>query len=268
MTVIALLFVLGTFIGSFIATIVYRLPESLPLKEKSYCENCKKRLTFLELIPLFSYIKQKGKCPSCKKSFSIINPFMEIGCGLILSICYYVVVIIDYNAVVSPYNDFVAFLEYRYYYSFVITSCISITLLALSVTDARYHAVPVSILGFYCAFVVLYNLEIANFVISATIIFALVKVYSAVRKKNVMGLGDIPVIASMISLFGLFYGMVCFFISMILAAAYILYKKARKDYLTSVPLIPFFAIAMFISIILKRYDVLYLQEKAFEFLVG
>lgn len=44
----------------------------------SHCTHCNRKLTPLELIPVFSYLLQGGKCKGCKMRVSPIYPLVEI----------------------------------------------------------------------------------------------------------------------------------------------------------------------------------------------
>jgi leader peptidase (prepilin peptidase)/N-methyltransferase len=60
---IIIFFILGTIMGSFYNVVGYRLPKNMSIvTPPSSCPNCGKRLTFIELIPIISYIIQGGKC--------------------------------------------------------------------------------------------------------------------------------------------------------------------------------------------------------------
>lgn len=62
-----LLFITGTFFGSFFTLAVYRIPKKEDILIKhSYCPNCKHKLGFFDLFPIFSYLFLKGKCRYCK----------------------------------------------------------------------------------------------------------------------------------------------------------------------------------------------------------
>ena len=84
-------FILGTILASFYGVVGDRLPKNQSiLKPKySYCPNCKKRLRWYELIPLFSYLIQLGKCRECKKDIPFMYFFIELVCGLLFAVCYY-----------------------------------------------------------------------------------------------------------------------------------------------------------------------------------
>lgn len=66
-----LIFAIGTLFGSFFALAIYRIPlkENIVYKH-SYCPNCKHKLNFFDLVPIFSYIFLRGKCKYCKNKIS------------------------------------------------------------------------------------------------------------------------------------------------------------------------------------------------------
>ena len=84
-------FILGSVLGSFYQVIGERLPkgESIISPKYSYCPNCKKRLKWYELIPIFSYIIQLGKCRGCKKRISPMHLFIEVITGALFAVSYY-----------------------------------------------------------------------------------------------------------------------------------------------------------------------------------
>ena len=84
-------FIIGSVMGSFYQVIGERLPkgESLIKPKYSYCPNCKKRLKWYELIPIFSYIIQLGKCRGCKKRISPMHLFIEVITGALFAVSYY-----------------------------------------------------------------------------------------------------------------------------------------------------------------------------------
>ena len=76
---IALLTVLGALLGSFSTMLIWRLhfEEKGILTGRSQCPNCKSKLGFWNLIPIFSWVFQKGKCHHCKKNISFFYPLSE-----------------------------------------------------------------------------------------------------------------------------------------------------------------------------------------------
>jgi len=63
-----IIFIMGITFGSFCTLAVYRIPRKENISHKrSYCPNCQHKLSFLDLIPVFSYLFLKGKCRYCKE---------------------------------------------------------------------------------------------------------------------------------------------------------------------------------------------------------
>ena len=61
-----IIFIIGTFFGSFFTLAVYRIPKKEDILIKhSYCPNCNHKLGFFDLFPVFSYIFLQGKCRYC-----------------------------------------------------------------------------------------------------------------------------------------------------------------------------------------------------------
>lgn len=78
-----LIFVMGTFLGSFCTLAVYRIPLKQNIThERSYCVNCKHRLEFLDLIPVLSYVFLGGRCRYCKEKIRPRYLLLEISFGL------------------------------------------------------------------------------------------------------------------------------------------------------------------------------------------
>ena len=80
-------FIIGTCIGSFLNVIIYRYPLNLSIiNPRSFCPNCKKKLTWRENIPLMSWLIQKGRCKNCNKVIPLRYPFIELMTGILFVI--------------------------------------------------------------------------------------------------------------------------------------------------------------------------------------
>lgn len=85
--VIFLSFVIGIFLGSFLNVLIDRLSTDRPfVKGRSYCENCKRTLKPIDLIPLVSYIMLRGKCRFCHKKIPFRLFFVELTIGITFGI--------------------------------------------------------------------------------------------------------------------------------------------------------------------------------------
>lgn len=78
-----IIFIMGTYFGSFFTLATYRLPIGQNITHKhSYCPSCNHKLRILDLIPVFSYLFLQGKCRYCKKSIGTRYFLFEILTGV------------------------------------------------------------------------------------------------------------------------------------------------------------------------------------------
>ena len=78
-----IIFIMGTFFGSFFTLAVYRIPrkEDILIKH-SYCPNCNHKLGFFDLFPVLSYIFLGGQCRYCKQKIRPRYLLLELLSGL------------------------------------------------------------------------------------------------------------------------------------------------------------------------------------------
>ena len=78
-----IIFIMGTVFGSFYTLAVYRIPRKIDITHThSFCPNCKHKLGFFELIPVWSYIFLGGKCKECKTKIRPRYLILEVMSGL------------------------------------------------------------------------------------------------------------------------------------------------------------------------------------------
>ena len=79
-----IVFIMGAFLGSFCTLAVYRIPLKQDIThERSYCPNCKHKLGFFDLFPIFSYIFLGGKCRYCKQKIRPRYLIIEVLSGIV-----------------------------------------------------------------------------------------------------------------------------------------------------------------------------------------
>ena len=76
-------FVLGLSFGSFLNVVIFRLEQNEGVGGRSYCPHCKHQLSWLDLVPVFSFLWLRGKCRYCKQKISWQYPLVEVSTGLI-----------------------------------------------------------------------------------------------------------------------------------------------------------------------------------------
>jgi leader peptidase (prepilin peptidase) / N-methyltransferase len=175
---IAFLMLLGLIVGSFLGTLVLRLPENKPVVlSRSSCPKCGRRLTPVELVPLLSWSVQEGRCRGCGQSIGNFYPLME-----------------GAAAVVPLWAGFSTTGPGLFF-----STVLGWLLLSLAVMDARTYrlsdalTLPLVVVGIISGAVLDWDHvldrtigAIAGFVV----LFALARLYAAYRGQEGLGTGD------------------------------------------------------------------------------
>ena len=75
-------FLLGTAMGSFYNVLIDRLPNDQDvIKSRSECTSCHTKLTWRDLIPVWSFVFLKGRCRYCGQKLSYQYLFSELAVG-------------------------------------------------------------------------------------------------------------------------------------------------------------------------------------------
>jgi len=222
-------FIFGLMIGSFLNVVIYRTPrgESIAFPS-SHCTSCNTKLKWYHNIPLFSWLFLGGKCAYCKEPISKQYPIIELFTGLLWLALFFK-------------------LGWVWYFPFVAASFTA--LLALTVIDLKYYAVPDSVNFFALAMALLqpdslkiaWDNPIASALYAAGGLWLLAKIISIVMRKEAMGGADVIVAGTMAALLGFPGFFLALFLSAILA---IIPSLFAKD--TMVPFVPFLALATLI----------------------
>ena len=83
----------------------------------SYCANCGEKLSFLEKIPIFSYIFLKGKCKHCKKKIDAKYIILEVITGVLLLAVAYSLNLVNAN---FNFANLILFIVIILYFSYII----------------------------------------------------------------------------------------------------------------------------------------------------
>ena len=82
------IFFTGLCIGSFLNVCIYRIPLGKSIVSPgSSCPHCGISISFLDNIPILSFLLLRGKCRACGQRISIQYPLVELLCGLAFFAC-------------------------------------------------------------------------------------------------------------------------------------------------------------------------------------
>ena len=222
-----ILVLFGLLFGSFLNVLILRIPkEESIVFPGSHCTSCNNKLKWWHNIPLFSWLILGGKCHFCKDKISIQYPIIEFLTALLFGLVYYKLEDVTYSFIVG---------------------LVFALLLALSLIDIRYKAVPDSLnlaaltLAVFASSAILTNITNALLYAGG---FALLRFYvSYIVKKEALGEADIMIAATIGAMLGLKLGVMAIFLSAIIALPVFIIIKDRD---LEVPFIPFLTVALFI----------------------
>lgn len=177
----AILFIVGTLIGSFCTLAVYRLPLGKDIThERSFCPKCNHRLNFIDLIPVFSYIFLGGKCRYCREKIRPRYLVLEVCAGitmLVLGVSF------NFNFLNMELDKIIAL-------SFSILYIAGLTIIAG--IDKENKKIQKSVLIFNVIITLIYmiylfvvgNTNVNRYVIYSLFMFALLLIYFIDLKKQ------------------------------------------------------------------------------------
>ncbi|MBD91164.1 MAG: prepilin peptidase [Deltaproteobacteria bacterium] len=195
----ALIFLLGSSIGSFLNVVIYRLPHGLSLvRPASRCPSCGAPIRLWHNVPVFGWLMLRGRCADCHVKISARYPLIELLTGILFLALWHDLIggfttteVIAsggflMNAVIPfvLYSVFVAgliaiaFIDLDY---FVIPDVMSLPAipLGLLVTYAAGHGIGVSMED-----------ALIGALSGAGVIVAIIVIYGALTGREGMGGGD------------------------------------------------------------------------------
>ncbi len=232
------LFFFGICIGSFLGVIIDRLPRGESISAgRSYCEFCKKKLTFFDLIPLFSFLFLRGKCRYCHKKLSWYYPLVEGITGILF------VLVGIHIGMVNTTEIF--------YYLFIVSIVV-----ALFFIDLKYGIIPFSLIFPAIIVSLFYVVILHQPVFITTILSALgamlffLSIFLVTRGRG-MGFGDVVYAFLMGLVLGfpmIVLGLYIAFLSGAFISVILIIRKKKKMKGGTVPFGPFLVAGTIISL--------------------
>jgi leader peptidase (prepilin peptidase)/N-methyltransferase len=119
----------GLAVGSFVNVVDHRLPDGglRSLLGRSHCPKCNATIRWFDNIPVLSWLFLAGKCRDCKTTISFRYPAVEIICGILFFVAWWI----------GPRGEGGA-----YTIQLIVTWALLAVLLALSLIDLRLRILP------------------------------------------------------------------------------------------------------------------------------
>lgn len=197
-------FCLGAIFGSFIGALVWRLKNQLDwINGRSQCENCRHKLSVIDLIPIFSYLLLRGHCRYCRQPIARSTFWLELLTG-----CLFVgsVVFLPSALSLSWTNPFVwlSNINILYWSVLLLWLICLVILIGLFIYDLKWHILPnklvfpliiISFIWSGLVYLFIWQQSISNWLINICLgllpitgLYSLLYIFS---KGRYIGLGDV-----------------------------------------------------------------------------
>ncbi len=260
------LFLFGLAIGSFLNVLVLRFNSGESLRGRSRCFSCLKKLQWIDLIPLASYMTVRGRCRYCGSGISLQYPLVELVTALVFVSVGWVMLgnesqiiskafLLEFISVLTFFSILIAISVYDIRHKIIpdqlsfLLFFVAVLFEALDVYQRMSYAtevVPTGIFSMSVGSTILYDVAgaVGAFVFFASIWF--------LSRGMWMGFGDAKLALSL----GLFLGypgvlfgiLLAFWIGSIFGIAMLVVGSYTGK--TEVPFAPFLALGTFIAFIL------------------
>ncbi len=248
---------LGLIIGSFLNVIIFRHNTGKTIGGRSSCMSCKTKLTWKELIPVFSFLFQKGRCKTCHTKLHIQYPIIELITGILFLLNFHF-----WLGQMYSYTDFI--------FGFGITTTILALYVVMFVYDLRHKIIPdvfsLSAWVLSIVYVVIkfkYSLETLIYIGTGFVFYVIIWTIWKLSKGRMIGLGDAKLLLSIGTILGGIYTLSAVFVATWIGTiyvAYILLKQSLRKmskHITMKTEIPFgpFLILGFLIVYFTNIDV-------------
>ena len=234
-----MIFILGTCLGSFANVCIYRLPKNKQIiSGRSFCPNCKKKISWYDNLPLISFINLNNKCRKCDKSISPRYFLVELTTGITFLLIYLNFqnsLTIIFLSILSLILIIIFFIDLE---NFIIPDSLNFTIMGLALLK---NFLP----NFNTSLIHEINQSIIGGMVGYLSIWLIIFLYKTIKKIDGMGLGDAKLMAGIGFLFGWQSIPFVLFISSILGLIFVVPSLIRKqkNMRTEIPFGPFIILA-------------------------
>lgn len=250
----AVIFILGTIVGSFLNVVALRLNTGKGLMGRSFCMSCGRSIKSYDLFPILSFLFLRGKSRCCKTKISSQYPLVEFITGIIFLSIFLKFYNLAFVPVLVPTFWYLAF-------------CI---LIVITIYDIRHQIIPDFLSYIFTFLSFLYFIggknitdifshpEILNF-LAGPMIFGVFSLVWFVSKGRWIGFGDGKLALGMGFALGLSQALssiaFAFWIGAIWSISVLAFQKlgiakSKFNFKSAVPFAPFMIAGFFLAFIL------------------
>ena len=248
-------FVLGLIIGSFLNVVILRFNTERSFGGRSACMVCLNKLSWYELIPVFSFLGLRGRCRNCKTKISIQYPLVELVAGLI------------FTALFLKFQDvfFANTIIFSFTYAYYATAFV--LLLIVAVYDLKHKIIPdtLALLFGILTFLGLFLFGSYGFYphlpsiwefLSGLLIAAPLALFWLVSRGTWMGLGDAKLAIGLGWLLGLSRALsgvvVAFWVGAIIGLSLVIFSR-KHGMKSEIPFAPYLVLGTLIAFLFELH---------------
>jgi len=241
----------GSFVGSFLNVVIYRLPrrESIAFPS-SHCPECSTPIRYRDNIPVLSYILLRGRCRACSSVISWRYPLVEL---------------------ITASAAMALFVINRSPLYFVADFALASVLLAAIVIDLQYMIIPdrLNLAGGIIAVIMSFRWGPAGIVkgiegavIGVSFLIVMIVMGKILFRRDGVGMGDVK-LAVVIGMFlGPFWCFLTFVVAVFIGGIWGIFRLVSGGLKMGheIPFAPFIAMGGF-SVLFFRKEILFLVDR-------
>lgn len=247
----AVYFLFGLVFGSFANVLILRIPAEKSIVPRSQCPQCSAAIAWYDNIPIFSWLSLRGRCRNCGARISVRYPLIEFLCGLLFVFVYACFGLSGSLGLTYFGYEFLLFVYMAY---------------VASIIDIEHMILPDAltlggcVLGLLGAWI---NPErtfldaLLGFLVGGGFLYFIAYMGFLIYKKEVMGGGDIKLLAWIGAVFGLHSILPTIFIAglvpvPIMLALFVLRRKRWRD---TIPFGPFLVVGAIATVFVNHLTI-------------
>jgi len=199
----------GLLIGSFLNVCIFRLPRDLSVvRPRSFCPDCEHPIAWYDNIPLLSYVLCRGRCRHCRVWIPPRYPAVEMLTGGLFYLAVYLYGVTPMGVKLCLFSAILVELTVSDLETLIVPDEFTLGGLALGVITAALVPMPPGLVSLFAGLgadvrLVSVGDSLTGALFTGGVLYAVGWLYTKVRKREGLGLGDVKMIAMVGAFLGL-----------------------------------------------------------------